>query len=60
MARATAPENSCRVGLDPDGDLVWETEKDGRIRRYDDEPDTTFGRRFTVDLLKLLPLESQL
>lgn len=55
-----SPENSYRVMLDKDGDLVWETVEDGRTIRYDDEPETGFGRRFTVDLLKMLPLESQL
>jgi len=60
MATGTAPENSYRVELDGDGGLAWETRKDGEILRFDDEPDTGFRRRFVADLLKLLPLESQL
>jgi putative cardiolipin synthase len=60
MAQAVAPDNSYHVTLDRDGNLVWETEKDGEMVRYDDEPDTGFRRRFVVDLLKILPLESQL
>ena len=55
-----APENSYQVTLDKDGDLVWETVENGETISYDDEPNTTFGRRFTVDLMKMLPLESQL
>jgi putative cardiolipin synthase len=60
MAQAVAPENSYRVTLDRNGNLSWETEKDGETVRYDDEPDTGFRRRFVTDLLKMLPLESQL
>ena len=55
-----APEKSYRVTLDREGDLVWETFEDGETIRYDDEPETSFGRRFTADLLKMLPLDSQL
>jgi hypothetical protein len=36
------------------------TVTDGRTVRYRDEPETAFGRRFVTDLLKMLPLESQL
>jgi putative cardiolipin synthase len=28
--------------------------------RYQDEPDTGFRRRFVADLLKMLPIDSQL
>jgi putative cardiolipin synthase len=55
-----APENSYRLLLDNDGGLVWETRENGETVRYDDEPKTSFGRRFTTDLLKMLPLDSQL
>jgi putative cardiolipin synthase len=34
--------------------------KDGQRVRYQNEPETGFRRRFVADLLKLLPIESQL
>jgi putative cardiolipin synthase len=34
--------------------------RDGKRVRYQDEPETGFRRRFIADLLKLLPIESQL
>jgi cardiolipin synthase C len=60
MATGVVPANSFRVFLDPNGEIVWETMKDGIRVRYDDEPETGFRRRFVTDLLKLLPIESQL
>jgi cardiolipin synthase C len=33
---------------------------DGRTVRSQDEPDTDFRRRFVADLLKMLPIDSQL
>ena len=58
MATGVVPANSYHVLLDPNGDVVWETETDGRTVRYQDEPDTSFRRRFVTDLLKMLPLDS--
>jgi putative cardiolipin synthase len=34
--------------------------KDGKTARYRDEPETGFRRRFVANLLKLLPIDSQL
>jgi putative cardiolipin synthase len=48
------------VRLDPNGEVIWETVTDGRTVRYQDEPDTGFRRRFVTDLLKMLPIDSQL
>jgi putative cardiolipin synthase len=48
------------VRLDPNGEVIWETVTDGRTVRYQDEPDTNFRRRFVTDLLKMLPIDSQL
>lgn len=60
MATGVVPANSYHVLLDASGEVVWETVTDGRTVRYHDEPDTGFRRRFVADLLKLLPIESQL
>ena len=60
MATGVVPANSYRVLLDPDGKIVWETVRDGNRVRYQDEPETGFRRRFLADLLKLLPIDSQL
>ena len=60
MTTGVAPENCYRVRLDPNGEIVWETERDGQRVRYRDEPDTGFRRRFAANLWKLLPIDSQL
>jgi putative cardiolipin synthase len=60
MAAGVVPANSYRVLLDPNGEIVWETVRDGQRVRYRDEPETGFRRRFVADLLKLLPIDSQL
>jgi len=60
MAAGVVPANSYRVFLDPKGDIVWETERNGQRVRYRDEPETGFRRRFVADLWKLLPIDSQL
>ena len=60
MATGVVPANSYRVLLDPDGRIIWETVRDGQTVRYRDEPGTGFRRRFVADLLKLLPIDSQL
>ena len=60
MATGVVPANSYHVLLDASGEVVWETVTDGQTVRYQDEPDTGFRRRFVTDLLKMLPIESQL
>src|SRR6185295_7065426 len=60
MATGVVPANSYRVLLDPNAEIVWETVRDGKRVRYQDEPETGFRRRFVADLLKLLPIDSQL
>ena len=60
MATGVIPANSYRVLLDANGAIVWETARDGKRVRYQDEPETGFRRRFVADLLKLLPIDSQL
>ena len=56
MAAGVVPANSYRVFLDPKGDIVWETERNGQRVRYRDEPETGFRRQFVADLWKLLPM----
>jgi putative cardiolipin synthase len=60
MATGVVPANSYRVLLDPNREIVWETLRDGKWVRYQDEPETGFRRRFVADLLKLFPIDSQL
>ena len=54
------PENSYRVLLDEDGDLVWVTEDDGVEVRYHKDPESTFWQRFMSGFIILLPVEHQL
>ena len=54
------PENSYRVTLDKDGDLLWTTEDGDTVSTFDREPDADFWKRFTAGLVKLLPVENQL
>jgi putative cardiolipin synthase len=60
MDEGVRPENSYRVLLDDEGDLVWVTEIDGEEVRYDDEPETTFGQRFMSDFFTILPIDEHL
>jgi cardiolipin synthase C len=60
MATGVQPANSYRVLLGPNGEIIWETVRDGQTVHYRDEPETSFRRRFIANLLKLLPIDSQL
>jgi putative cardiolipin synthase len=42
------------------GSVNWVLEEDGRTQRFRREPEASFGRRCLVELLSLLPIESQL
>lgn len=55
-----SPDLSYRVTLGQHGELVWYDRQDGRERRSEHEPDASLGRRLGVDLMRLLPIESQL
>ena len=59
METGVAPANSYRVLLDPNGALAWETVRNGEIVRYRDEPETGFRKRLVANLVKLLPIDSQ-
>lgn len=56
----TASELSYHVVFDPERGLVWHDQVNGQDRELEHEPDTSIGRRMTVTLLRLLPMESQL
>jgi putative cardiolipin synthase len=60
MATGVVPANSYRVLLGPNGEIVWETVRDGKTVCYRNEPETGFRRRLVANLLKLLPIDSQL
>jgi putative cardiolipin synthase len=60
MDEGVQPQNSYRVLLDADGDLVWITEIDGREVRYHSEPESSFGQRFMSGFIMMLPVEQQL
>ena len=60
MDEGVEPKNSYRLMLDDDGDLIWITEEDGLEVRYDKDPLSTFGQRFTSGLIGILPVEGQL
>jgi putative cardiolipin synthase len=53
-------ENSYRVILDENGDLVWDTEADGQEVRYLKDPGSSFWQRFKAGFIRLLPVEGQL
>jgi putative cardiolipin synthase len=60
MDEGVRPENSYRVLLDEDGDLIWVTEVDGAEVRYHEDPESTFGQRFISGFIMMLPVEDQL
>ena len=60
MDEGVEPANSYRLKLDDDGDLVWITEDDGVEVRYEKDPLSTFGQRFTAGFIGILPVEGQL
>lgn len=60
MDEGIESQNSYRVVLDEDGELVWITETDGREVRYHNEPETSFRQRFMSGFIMMLPVEHQL
>jgi cardiolipin synthase C len=54
------PEMSYRVVLEEGEGLVWYDRVRGEDRRLEREPDASVGRRVTVTLLRLVPIDSQL
>jgi putative cardiolipin synthase len=67
FARATAPENSFHVLLDPSSKapleqraLRWVAVDDGKPVIFTHEPETSLSKRIRVDLMRLLPIEGLL
>ena len=60
MKEGVSPENSYRLDLDNDGNLVWITLENGAEVRYYKDPHSTFGQRFLSGFIGILPIESQL
>jgi cardiolipin synthase C len=60
MDDGVKPENSYRVMLDEDGDLVWVTQTDGQEVRYSKDPGSSFWQRFKAGFIRLMPVEGQL
>lgn len=48
------------VFLNEKGKLRWRGYKDGQETIYDKEPETTWGQRFAVGFVRILPIKSQL
>lgn len=51
------PLRAYEVSLDADGRLHWLREENGKMQRYDNEPETTWSRRMMVRLLSALPID---
>jgi cardiolipin synthase C len=60
MDQGVQPDNAYRVTLDPEGRVRWTTIVDGKWRTFDREPETSVWKRLAADIVRLLPLESQL
>jgi putative cardiolipin synthase len=60
FARTAGPEMSYRVVLEEHEGLVCYDRLPGVDRRLEREPDASAGRRLSVTLLRLLPIESLL
>ena len=60
MDEGVSTENSYRVLLDENGDLVWVTEIDGIGVGTGNEPGASLGNSFMTGLIQILPIEGQL
>lgn len=60
MDEGVKPENSYRVALDEEGELVWITLTDGEEVRYKKDPETGAWKRFMAGFIQILPFEKQL
>jgi putative cardiolipin synthase len=63
FTKLLGPEYSYRLALEPHEDetrIVWHGEEDGRANESHVDPGTSWGRRFTVDLMSMLPIAGQL
>ena len=53
-------EDAYQLLLDGDGNLYWVTETDGKIERYDHDPNSTAWQRAKVRFIRMLPVMNQL
>jgi len=60
MAKGVKPENSYRVMLDSNGNLIWITTIDGKQVIYHNEPEANGWKRFQSGFIEMLPVELQL
>jgi cardiolipin synthase C len=60
MDEGVLPQGAYRVLSDPDGDLYWVTETDGKTQRYDHDPNSTAWQRAKVRFIRMLPVMNQL
>ena len=60
MNDGVLPQSSYRVLLDPDGNLYWVTETEGKAVRYDRDPNSTSWQRAKAMLIGMLPVMDQL
>jgi putative cardiolipin synthase len=60
MDEGVLPENSFRVRVDEDGDLVWITRDDGEEVRFRTDPHSSFWARMVSGFIAWLPVEHQL
>lgn len=59
LDEGVASESAYRVTLE-NGELRWTTEQEGREVVYSREPETSWWKRFSVSLIGILPIHSQL
>ncbi len=60
MEDAIAPQNSYKVSLDEDNDLVWISSQDGEVVTNSHEPHTSLLTRIMSKLVRILPIEKHL
>jgi len=60
LSKARLPEVAYRVILTEEGDLAWVEESDDGPVVYTKEPQTTWGQRFKIGFLRILPIKGQL
>jgi putative cardiolipin synthase len=53
-------ENAYTVTLEDDGGLKWTTSNDGVSVSFDREPESTWWKRFTANMSRILPIRGQL
>lgn len=60
MDTGVTPDDSYRVTLDENGDLLWLTVEDGRELKFHKDPGSTWWQRFQSGFIEMLPVEDQL